>query len=1059
MASKAKILVVDDDKHVLGYLAQVLESEGYEYLTANNTAEAERHLQKEKIDLVLCDIRMPDVSGLELCKRIKSSTPNTSVLIISGLDDQKTAQDAIDAGADGYIVKPLEQKSFLIQLTNALHRRKLELENRRYQEHLDNVVLEKTRLIKEAALQLDLAKHELREKKKELDLVFDTVQTGLILIDAQTHVIKRVNDYAAKLIGSSKKEIIGKICYDLICPADSKDTCPLKDNIGNLVNSERLFLTTNGERIPVLKSVAQLKLKNRPFYLESIVDLRDRKKYENALKKSQEELQIILDAVPALVFFKDKDNRVLRVNKALAKLCGLPREEIEGKTCEELWPDQAKDYWEYDLEVIRTGKPVRDIVETISAKDGVRYLKTDKFPYLDYDGSIIGIIGFSQDITELKKREQELQESEERYRKLIESANDGIAIIYKSSHIYVNKRYAEIFGYDNPEELDGKPVFTVLHPEEHDRIKKINRGQWDGKLTPERYEARGVRKDGTEILLEICSTISTYRNKKVSLVYIRDITERKKAEEALRKSEEKYRLVVENAKEAIIIAQDGQFRFANPAAARITGYTLDEFLSLRYEDLLHPDDRDLVINHNRRRIEGKDVPELYAFRIIDKNGEIRWIENSGVRITWNGAPASLLFLNEITDRKIAEDALRRAHADMEQLIASLSSILIELTAEGVIKRWNKIAQKVLGLSEQEAIGFHLGQVPIKWEWEKVSEALYQCIKEKSPVRLNDLPFDRQDSTRGYLGITITPKLDKQGELVGLIIMASDITRRRNLETQLLQAQKLESVGQLAAGIAHEINTPTQFVGDNTQFLKDAFGDLEELLTKYQELVHAVRQGRHAEDLLEEIDQLEQDIDLDFLKQEIPQAIEQSLEGLKRVSNIVRAMKEFSHPGSEEKTPIDINRAIQNTITVARNEWKYVADMETDFDPNLPLVPCLPGELNQVILNMIINAAHAIAEVVGDGGKGKGKIKITTRKNGNWAEIRISDTGTGIPEKIRSKIFDPFFTTKEVGKGTGQGLAIARSIIVDKHGGTIDFETEEGKGTTFIIKLPLKDCDS
>ncbi|MBW2127660.1 MAG: hypothetical protein JRH08_18935 [Deltaproteobacteria bacterium] len=154
--------------------------------------------------------------------------------------------------------------------------------------------------------------------------------------------------------------------------------------------------------------------------------------------------------------------------------------------------------------------------------------------------------------------------------------------------------------------------------------------------------------------------------------------------------------------------------------------------------------------------------------------------------------------------------------------------------------------------------------------------------------------------------------------------------------------------------------------------------------------------------------------------------------------------------------MDLNHAIENTITVAKNEWKYVAEMETDFDPALPPVPCLPGELNQVILNMIINAAHAIADVMGDGSKGKGTIRITTRRDGNWAEIRISDTGTGIPEAIRDRIFDPFFTTKEVGKGTGQGLAIARSMIVDKHGGTIDFETQEGKGTTFIIRLPLEE---
>jgi signal transduction histidine kinase len=192
-----------------------------------------------------------------------------------------------------------------------------------------------------------------------------------------------------------------------------------------------------------------------------------------------------------------------------------------------------------------------------------------------------------------------------------------------------------------------------------------------------------------------------------------------------------------------------------------------------------------------------------------------------------------------------------------------------------------------------------------------------------------------------------------------------------------------------------------------------------------------------------------------MKEEIPKALKQSLDGANRVSNIVRAMKDFSHPGTEEKKPIDLNRAIESTAIVARNEWKYVADMVTDLDPALPLVPCQAGEFNQVILNLLINGAHTINDVISQMEGDKGKITISTRVEGEWVEVRIADTGTGISEAVRDKIFDPFFTTKEVGKGTGQGLAIAHDIIVNKHGGTLTFETELGKGTTFVIKLPLQ----
>jgi signal transduction histidine kinase len=284
-------------------------------------------------------------------------------------------------------------------------------------------------------------------------------------------------------------------------------------------------------------------------------------------------------------------------------------------------------------------------------------------------------------------------------------------------------------------------------------------------------------------------------------------------------------------------------------------------------------------------------------------------------------------------------------------------------------------------------------------------------------------------------------------------VGADITERMALEEQLRQAQKLESIGQLAAGIAHEINTPTQYIGDNVQFLKGAFQDLRLVLENYDRLLVAAKGNVPSGETVPEVSSALEDTDVRYLLDEIPKAIEQTLEGVTRVSALVGAMKDFSHPGTKEKTELDLNRAIESTLTVARNEWKYVADLETDYDSSLPMVSCLPGEINQAILILIVNSAHAIADVVGKGGREKGKIKVQTRNCPEWDEVRIQDTGSGIPENIRARIFDPFFTTKEIGKGTGQGLAIARSVIVDKHGGTIHFETEEGKGTTFIIRLP------
>jgi two-component system NtrC family sensor kinase len=281
-----------------------------------------------------------------------------------------------------------------------------------------------------------------------------------------------------------------------------------------------------------------------------------------------------------------------------------------------------------------------------------------------------------------------------------------------------------------------------------------------------------------------------------------------------------------------------------------------------------------------------------------------------------------------------------------------------------------------------------------------------------------------------------------------------LTQLRGTQAKLLQAQKLEAIGQLAAGIAHEVNTPTQYVSDNTAFAQRAVTGLVSALHATVAVVEAAKAGSVDRALLDAADAALKKAKLGFVLKQLPLALEQALEGLGRITSIVQAMKEFSHPSGAEKSPVNLREAIETTVAVARNEWKYVAEVELDFAPDLPLVPVLRNEFNQVILNLIVNAAHAIGDVTGGGAEGKGKITISGSLQGERVEIRVSDSGSGIPESARARVFEPFFTTKAVGKGTGQGLAIAYSVVVDKHQGSIAFETDEGKGTTFIIGLPL-----
>ncbi|MDX1516023.1 MAG: ATP-binding protein, partial [Woeseiaceae bacterium] len=320
----------------------------------------------------------------------------------------------------------------------------------------------------------------------------------------------------------------------------------------------------------------------------------------------------------------------------------------------------------------------------------------------------------------------------------------------------------------------------------------------------------------------------------------------------------------------------------------------------------------------------------------------------------------------------------------------------------------------------------------------------------------ELRFDaahrRKDGTEYQVRVHLQLSSITQPPL--FVAIVNDITEQKDIEMELAQARKLESIGQLAAGIAHEINTPAQFVGDNTRFIKDAFADLSELNESYARLFDAARENRVSPELIDEVANAIRQADVEYLSAEIPMAIDQSLDGITRISNIVRAMKEFSHPGGKDREAMDLNSAITNTITVASNEWKYVANVETDFDENLPPVVCYQQEVNQVILNLIVNAAHAIeASRDGDDAE-KGTIAISTRGLDDAVEIRVADTGCGIPDEIRERIFDPFFTTKEVGKGTGQGLAITYRTIVDKHNGSVAVDSTPGRGSTFTIRLPL-----
>ncbi|NMB59081.1 MAG: PAS domain S-box protein [Chloroflexi bacterium] len=423
-----------------------------------------------------------------------------------------------------------------------------------------------------------------------------------------------------------------------------------------------------------------------------------------------------------------------------------------------------------------------------------------------------------------------------------------------------------------------------------------------------------------------------------------------------------------------------------------------------------------------------------------------------------------------TNRNLQEEINQRT--SFQELLAAekelLSTTLMSL-AEGVIITdnqdkiilFNRSAGLITGYESQEAINKPVQAIfrlldstthqPVEdliVSLEKYSQVQAQEPGYKSPMLI------QKSGNRILVSGSISKLNTPEKTSMGHVIVFQDVTEKMKAEAQTALSQKMEAIGQMAAGIAHEINTPIQYVGDNLRFLQKTITLFEEVLNAYENVVPAGG-GPVQKEKLEQLENIKNRNRITHYLGESTVAVNESLEGVERVRKIVMAMREFSHPSEREKKLADINHGIETTVAISRNEWKYSAELETNLDSQLPSVYCQIDEINQVILNMIINAVQAIQEKYPPETGEKGKITISTFKKENHVYIKIQDTGIGIPEDIRQRIFDPFFTTKGVGKGTGQGLSLAHQIIVQKHKGRIYVDSMAGEGTTFTIELPME----
>lgn len=556
----------------------------------------------------------------------------------------------------------------------------------------------------------------------------------------------------------------------------------------------------------------------------------------------------------------------------------------------------------------------------------------------------------------------------------------------------------------------------------------------------------------TDILLTDAATLTTSQS---------EVTQCTIATHRAQESEHEKEMLalVSKHTDAGLLVTDAQAKieWINEGFSKMSGYMLSEVRGRGLERILKgPDtDMDTIINFCRAIKDGQ--PFDADMLIQNKAGESHWL-NFEIRPVRNEQGEVVRFIaieTDITHRKQQEIALERSERRVRSIFETASDAIVVIQADGEIMQSNTAANEMFGAGEEGLIGTNVSQL-IPEPHASNHQAYVENFRDEH--KGGGLAIRREIVAKRLNGELFSAELSASAAKVGgewlFTGLLSDITERKALEGQLVQSRKMESIGSLAAGVAHEINTPMQYVNGNIEFLKNAYEKVFLVVDAFNNNLELPEKSW--EERKSTLMKMMEDNHFEKLRRQTPEAIDEAFEGIQRVIEIVRAMKVMAHPGGKDKTMFDLNELVRNTVTISRNSWKYAVELELDLQEPLREMAGFPSDLRQVVLNLIVNAADAIVECNGKETGKLGALVIRTSEQNDVIKIEVTDSGCGVPEEIRERVFDPFFTTKEVGKGSGQGLAITYDIVVNKHGGSIDLQSELGVGTTFVVTLPRED---
>jgi two-component system NtrC family sensor kinase len=735
----------------------------------------------------------------------------------------------------------------------------------------------------------------------------------------------------------------------------------------------------------------------------------EREQAEEALKESEERYRSLVNNVQLGILRSTPGppGRILEVNSALEGITGYSRDELLTMDMEELYV-QLEDRKALMEELASAkGAVARELCWR--KKDGSQIVVLDRLIAVrGSGGDILYLDAIIEDITERKQ-------AEARYSTLVEQSNDGIVLIQDGLLKFVNTRMAEISGFSKEEAL-GKSFIDFVAPEHRELLADRYRRRLSGEESPSSYEAEILARDGQKIPVEISAGLIEFEGEPVDMVIVHDITRRKQAEETLRESEERYRALVDlgaEVGEAVIMVRDskqvsGVHGFFNREWPRITGYSAEELLRMSFFDLVRPEDRKASQERHRRKMTGEAIPGLFEMQIIRKDGTQVPVEITSAYTRYLGGPANVIYIREITERKRAEEALKASEEKLRLMFKSVPEGITVSDLDGNILEANEAAVHMHGYdSKEELIGESAFRLIAEEDHAQATENLEETL-EKGHSPTVEFTFLKKDGSEFPAELTAALLKDGAGNPVGFIFVTRDITERRKMEKQLILTDRLASVGELASGVAHELNNPlTGVIG------------LSQLLTQ--------------RDIPEDI---KEDLNLVYSEAQ-------------RAANVVKNLLTFARKHSPAKELISINDLISKVLELRAYEQR-VSNIEvvTHLAPDLPQIMADYFQLQQVFLNIIINAEHFMLEA-----HNKGTLTITTERAGDGVKASFTDDGPGIAKENLGHIFDPFFTTKEVGKGTGLGLSICHGII-SAHNGRLYAESELGKGATFIVELPL-----